>query len=107
MTVALAWIISPIVFGISFLMVTSYFIYKLITSQNIEYSQNRPIRTINVTSFEVTCCMGLIWNTCLDERNNRIALSTFIIWYIVNIFIGIVLTVLMFFLFYSVNHIYV
>jgi len=107
MVVLLAWIICPIVFGITFLMLTSYFIYKLITSLNVEYSQNRIIRTINVTSFEVTCCMGLIWNTCLDKRNNRIALSTFIAWYIVSIFIAIVLSVLMFFLFYSVNRIYV
>jgi hypothetical protein len=107
MAVLLALIICPILFATTFLIVTSFFIYKLIKSQHVEYSGNTIIRTINVTPFEVTCCMGCIWNTCLDKTTNRMALSTFIIWYIVNIFIEIVLTVLIFLLFYYGTRIYV
>jgi hypothetical protein len=107
MAVAFAWIICPILFGIVFLILTSYFVYKLITSLNVEYSENKIIRTINITPLEVTCCMGCLWHTCLDKTTNRMALSTFIIWYIISICLEIVLTVLIFFLFYSVNRIYV
>jgi len=107
MAVLLALIICPILFAITFFILTSFFIYKLINSQHVEYSENTIIRTINVTPFEVTCCMGCIWNICLDKTTNRMALSTFIIWYIVNICIEIVLTVLMFFWFYYGNRIYV
>jgi hypothetical protein len=77
------------------------------TCQHVEYSENRIIRTISITTLEVTCCMGWVWNTCLDKTTNRMALSTFIIWYIVNICIEIVLTVLIFLLFYYQIRFYV
>jgi hypothetical protein len=107
MAILFAWIICPILFGIIFLIITTYFIYKLITSQNVEYSGNKIIRKIYVTPLEVTCCMGLIWNTCLDNRTNRMSLTIFIIWYIVNIFIALVLTVSIFLLFYYRIRVYV
>jgi hypothetical protein len=73
MAVLLAWLICPILFGISFLIQTSYFIYKLMTSQSVGYSGNPTVHTISFTSDEVTCCMGWIWNTCLDKITNHVS----------------------------------
>jgi hypothetical protein len=107
MAVLLVLIICPLLFGISFLLTTSYFIYKLMTSLNVEYSDQQTVRTINITPTEVTCCVGWLWKTCLDRTNNRMTLSTFIIWYIVNICLALVVTVLFFVLFYYQNRIYI
>jgi hypothetical protein len=100
MAVILAWIITPILFGITFLITTSYFIYKLITSLNVEYVGQTTVRTITVTSLEITCCMGWLWKTCVDRTTNRMALSTFIIWYIINVCLLLVVSVGVFFVFY-------
>jgi hypothetical protein len=107
MAVLLVLIICPLLFGISFLLTTSYFIYKLMTSLNVEYSDQQTVRTIKFKPSEVTCCMGWLWKTCLDRTTNRIALSTFIIWYIVNICLALAVTVLFFVLFYYQNRIYI
>jgi len=107
MAVLLAWLICPILFRISFLIQTSYFIYKLMTSQSVGYSGNPTVRTISFTSCEVTCCMGWIWNTCLDKITNRMLLSTFIIWYIIGIFMELFITALFFLLFFYKYPVYV
>jgi hypothetical protein len=107
MAVLLAWIICPISFGLTFLIQSGYFIYKLITSQNVLYSENGTGRSIDLTPFEMFCCIGWAWTLCLDKATNRMALSTFIIWYIVGICINIFLTALVFLLFYFGYPVYV
>jgi len=107
MAVLLAWIICPISFGLTFLIQSGYFIYKLITSRNALYTENETGRSIGFTTFEMFCCIGWVWFLCLDKATNRMALSTFIIWYIVGICINFFLTASVFLLFYFVIPIYV
>lgn len=102
-SILLGFIICPILFGITFFITTGFFIYKLIKSQNDEYFENTTIRTISISSAEVSCCMDLIWHLCLNKTTNRMALSTFIIWYIVSVCLQAGATIALFFILFEKN----
>lgn len=106
MSVALAAIICPIVFGISFAIQTSYFIYKTINAQKPKSDSCLETR-ITMTEGEVTCCMGWAWNSCVDKTTNSISFKTFFIWYLVGITLDIVVTVLFYLVIYQYQRIYV
>ncbi len=107
MAVLLAWILSPIVFGICFLSQTIYFIYKILDARNSSNLGYASAATIHMTDAEATCCMGWAWTSCIDKTTNRITLKTFIAWYIVALCADILVTVLFFILLYYYKAIYV
>ncbi len=92
MAVLLAWIICPIVFGICFIIQTTYFLYKILKSRRTDHSGQSPVTMIPMTDGEALCCMGWIWTTCIDKTTNRITLTTFIVWYIVALCADIIIT---------------
>lgn len=98
MSVQTAWIVAPITYGISVLITTGYFIYKLCKCQNVQHFENRTERTISVSSGEIQWCMGWIWKLCLDKSTGQMSLSIFICWYIVSMLLELAASVALFFI---------
>src|SRR5689334_4005749 len=103
MAILLAWIICPLVFGICFILQTSYFLYKIIKSRQTDYSEKTTITTISMTESETTCCNGLALTTCNYKRTNRITLKIFITLYLVCLILDIIVTLLFYFVIYYYN----
>jgi hypothetical protein len=78
----LAWILSPILFGVLFILQTTFFLYKLTHNR---YADDVGVNSVHITKNEVTWCMGWLWIVCLNRVTSRMTLSLFIIWYLVNI----------------------
>jgi len=74
------------------------FFIKSPKSKHTDYSGESPVTTIPMPEGEATCCMGLVWTTCVDKTTNRISLKTLIAWYLVGITVDIVITVLFYFI---------
>jgi hypothetical protein len=95
MNPAVAWIVSGVIFGISFFIETCFFLYKLINARNVN-EQGAP--TIKISNCEVLCFMGWIWKYAVDRTTNQMKLTIFIIWYIVCLGLCALLAVVIFFL---------
>lgn len=93
-----AWIVCPIVFGIMFIIETSFFLYKLINRRSVDATGTT---TISISSDEVKWCMGWVWKYALDRTTNQMKLSIFIIWYIISISLSLLAIIAMFFAIYS------
>ena len=105
MTILLAVIVCPLVFGILFILQTAYFLYKVLKSRHVDYSGVKPVTTISITDTEAYFCMGLIWTSCINKTTKRMSMKAFIAWYIVGLCADIILTVLLYVVFYENNRI--
>ena len=101
MAVALAWIICPIVFGVCFIIHTSYFLYKILKSR----SQNTSGSGLHITDGEAAWCMGWAWTSCVDKTTKTMTLNVFIVWYLVVLAIDVLFTVISYVLLYLFTHI--
>ncbi|CAM4778400.1 unnamed protein product [Rotaria magnacalcarata] len=97
MAVELVWIVCPILFGLVFLLQTSYFIFKILQARRSN-GGGSSITSIHMTDGEATCCMGWAWTSCIDKSTNRITLNTFIAWYIVGLSLNIIITLIFYFI---------
>eukprot|EP01113_Clastostelium_recurvatum_P043200 TRINITY_DN709_c2_g1_i2.p1 TRINITY_DN709_c2_g1~~TRINITY_DN709_c2_g1_i2.p1 ORF type:complete len:117 (-),score=25.98 TRINITY_DN709_c2_g1_i2:64-414(-) len=98
--------------GLGYLMPLSYFVYKMMhrksgteTAGLIEGGEHHHHHPhphggegsyIEMSSMEVSCCMGMLWRSCV--HGGRMAVSVFMAWYAINVTIMSVVWLVCYFL---------
>lgn len=100
MELALVLIICSSIFSIAFIIQSCFFLYKLILRRN---TTETGVNTICVTPIEAKYCMGWGWKFAVDRSTNQMRLSLFILSYIINLFVDLIVTAVIFIVLYY-NH---
>jgi len=99
--VSIGLLVGILSFGITFVTHTAFFLYKLLkrNSRDTESLVHHDTpHGVPLSDMEVTCCMGMVWRSCVTE--GKMTRSMFFFWYFFVVTMDTVLGVAAFFIFY-------